>query len=278
MNTSSNDADREIRSLLKLVHVGVLVSLLWKVNFFVYAVGINQQFPLVDPFFPPLFRSLNVAIACYGVAVVASGVTLFLQRKPMLVAAGATGLLALAILCVHQKAYNDVTFLCCAWTSLWALWLSTRLGESFDSLYPRAVWLSHVILSLIFLGGTIGKLTPGYWSGEVLYEIYFQGRDFWTYNLIRDSVSADQMRSIAAWHSRMVLVFEAICCFLWLMPRKVASTLAIVVFSGIALTNNLTLFSVVTSLICLAIVGLHEPREKPERADSAADSVPADSD
>ena len=58
-------------------------------------------------------------------------------------------------------------------------------------------------------------------------------------------MSEEALRNAATWHSRMVVLSEFLCAFLWLMPRKVASFVAIVVLCGIALTNNLSLFSVV---------------------------------
>lgn len=258
----TNESKAEFLSLLKMVHVGVLMSLLWKVKFFWYAVGVNHEFPLADTFFPAFFRSLPVLVAVYLLAVGCSFLILFTRAKAWLHIWHLISVGSLSILCVHQNAYNDVTFLCCTWTCVWCLWLTTRLGEDFDSLYPRAAWLSHLVLSLIFIGGTVGKLSPGYWSGEVLFEIYFRDRDYWTYNFLRESVSADTLRSIATWHSRMVLIFESFCCFLWLLPRKIASGLAVLVLCGIALTNNVMLISVVACLIALALVGLHEPKPK----------------
>lgn len=262
-----DDRDRsadigETMSLLKLVHAGILVSLLWKFQFYWNSLGINDEFPLVDPFFPEFFRSQNVLVAAYSVAVVTSVLSLIGRTKRQLLPLAFLNFAGLSILCVHQSSYNDVTFLTCAWVALWSLWLVSRLGESFSSLYPRAAWLTHLILSLIFLGAAIGKLTPGYWSGEVLHEIYFKGRNFWTYNLLRDSMTEEALRSAATWHSRAVIVSEFVCAFLWLMPRKVASCVAIAVLCGIALTNNLSLFSVVTCLIALSLVGLHDSKKE----------------
>lgn len=74
-------------------------------------------------------------------------------------------------------------------------------------------------------------------------------------------MSEEALRNAATWHSRMVVLSEFLCAFLWLMPRKVASFVAIVVLCGIALTNNLSLFSVVTCLIALSLVGLHETKQ-----------------
>ncbi len=249
------------RSLLRVVHVGIVISLVWKVRFYWYSLGVIDEFPLVDSFFPELFRAKGSLVGAWCLAVGCSILSLVFRQKNILVGLGAIGFFALSLLCVHQNSYNDVTFLCCAWCSLWCLWFTSRLGEEFDTLYPRAAWLSHLILSLIFLGAAIGKMTLGYWSGDVLHEIYFTGRDFWTYNLLRESLSEEALRDAATWHSKMVVVSEFICAFLWVMPRKIASFVAIVVLGGIALTNNTALFSVVSCLIALAIVGLHDQKK-----------------
>ena len=46
------------------------------------------------------------------------------------------------------------------------------------------------------------------------------------------------------------------------MPQRLASVVAIVMLCGIALTNNFLLFSVVTSLLGLALIGLHQKKDK----------------
>ena len=251
---------RDTLSLLKVVLVGILISLTLKIFAFVLFDRNNEVLPVIDSFFPVSFRSQVVARVAYLLACSGCLLAIFVTHKKHLVFATLLVLLNVAILTIHQSAYNDVTFMCCSWTALWCVWVATRLDEPFESLFPRAVWLSHVILSLIFLGGAVGKVTEGYWSGQVLFDIYFEDRNFWFYNLFRASLSAEQLREAATWHSRMVIISEFVCSFLWLMPAKMASAIAVVVLCGIALTNNFLLFSVVTCLIGLAIVGLHQPK------------------
>ena len=122
----------------------------------------------------------------------------------------------LAVLTIHQSAFNDVTFMCCSWAAMWCVWIATRLNEPFSSLFPRAVFLSHLILSLIFLGGAVGKVTDGYWSGQVLYDIYFEGRDFWFLQYLSGDVvsgatsgSRDMAFSIGH-HRRIHLLFSVV--------------------------------------------------------------------
>lgn len=252
-------------SVLKVVIVGILISLTLKISAFVLFDRANEALPIVDPFFPVFFRSQAVARVAYLLACSGCLLGIFVNQKRHLFFVTLLLLVNVAILTIHQSAFNDVTFMCCSWAALWCVWFSTRLHEPFESLFPRAVWLSHVILSLIFLGGAVGKVTDGYWSGQVLFDIYFEQRDFWFYNMFRASLSPEQLREAATWHSRMVIISEFACSFLWLMPAKVASVIAVIVLCGIALTNNFLLFSVVTCLIGLAIVGLHQPKTGQER-------------
>jgi hypothetical protein len=252
-------------SLLKVVFVGILVSLTLKVLAFILFDRAHALLPVVDTFFPAFFRCQTVARCAYLLSCSGCLLGIFARQQKHLVIAALVVMVNSAVLAIHQSGYNDVTFMCCCWAALWCVWVATRLNEPFATLFPRAVWLSHVILSLIFLGGAVGKVTAGYWSGQVLYDIYFQHRDFWFYNLVRASLSAEQLPAAAMWHSRMVIITEFVCGFLWLMPAKVASAIAVVVLCGIALTNNFLLFSVVTCLISLAIVGLHQPKSAEDR-------------
>ena len=251
--------------LLKVVVVGILISLILKVSMFVLFDRVNEATPLIDSFFPILLRTQWVARVAYLLACGGCLIAIFSQQQKHLIAATLLMLVNLMVLTIHQAAFNDVTFMCCSWAAIWCVWFATRLHEPFASLFPRAVFLTHVILSLIFLGAAVGKVTEGYWSGQVLYEIYFEKRDFWFYNIFRAALPADQLREAATWHSRMVIFGEFVCCFLWLMPARWASVVAVVMLCGIALTNNFLLFSVVTCLIGLAIVGLHQPKSEKDR-------------
>ena len=116
-----------------------------------------------------------------------------------------------------------------------------------------------LIISLIFLGGAVGKWTPGYWSGEVIYDIYFVERDFWFFNLLRANLDDNALRNFATHYSRMVVLSETACAFLWLLNPKIGSAIALIMFLGITLFSNVLLFSVTLCLIGLAIVGMHEP-------------------
>lgn len=260
LELSDGSAAREHRSIGRVVVVSILVALFWKLPFFLFAYRVDSRLPLREDFFPAWLQSLPVSAGAYLVAVGALGSVLFCRNRKWLLALTAMSTLSLAVLVIHQHAYNDVTFFTCAWSSLWCLWWFGRMSDEPTRLLERGAFLAHLILSAILLGGGVGKLTSGYWSGEVLYEIYFTGRDYWLFNWLRGSFEEPELRTIACWYSRFVILTELSCGALWLLPRRTASGLAIAVLLGIALASNTNLFSVVTCLLGLALVGLHSPR------------------
>ena len=49
-----------LRSIVahRIVQIGLLVALMWKIRFFFFAVQVYEEIPLSDPFFPEWFRSV----------------------------------------------------------------------------------------------------------------------------------------------------------------------------------------------------------------------------
>ena len=196
------------------------------------------------------------------VPIVMGVIALGVRQKSFLVFQSTITLLCMFGMCIHQGSYNDVTFLTCFWTSLWCVWYTVKLGTPPQELIAKSKSFAILIISLIFLGSAIGKWTPSYWSGQVLYEIYFVDRDFWFFNLLRSNFQPEILRDIATYYSRMVVLAESACALLWLLPVRLAGWIALAMLVGIALFSNVYLFSVVFCLCGLAIVCLHEPKKQ----------------
>lgn len=236
----------------------MLLSLLWKLGLFVIIYRVYATIPLRDSFFPAPFQSNALLAACYlttvglGLGVYATRCWRFLQIQ------SALSCVALFVLCIHQGSYNDVTFVTAWWTALWCAWFARRAAvDDYAPLMTKGSFLAQIMLAMILLGGGVGKWTAEYWSGDVLFEIYFRDRDFWIFNLLRSWASEDILRWTATWYSRGVVIVETGCFVaLWCLPRRMASVLAIVVFASVALFSNFYLFSVLLSTIGLATVGL----------------------
>jgi len=253
----------------RVVQAATLVALLWKVVFFAGAARLYFEMPLRQQFFPAFLQSPTTFVGGYALAIIG--------LLGMLVAWGSRvrqtlswlTLIALTVLCLHQGSYNDATFTTAWWATLWSAWFASRLALEGDSLLRRSTWLTQGIVSMILLGGAVGKWTPEYWSGQVFYEIYFVDRDFWTFNWLRENFETGRLQEIATGYSRGVIIIESILGFtLWILPVRIAAVTAISVLAGIAIFSSFYLFSVVLSLIGLAATGLLVPAERVSQDDT----------
>lgn len=247
-----------------LVQVGLFAALTWKWGFFQIADGVYHSITLNDAFFPAFFQSA-ATIRWTFLLLLAAIATNVVSWNPWLsrVCAWVTTV-CLTVMCLHQGSYNDATFTTAWWTSVWALWYVHQM-ESPDraGTLQRAAFLSRIIISMVLLGGAVGKWTAEYWSGEVFFDIYFRDRNYWVFNIMRDSFEPETLRWIATWYSRKVIFIESICGFgLWLLPARWAAIVGVVLLSSIAIFSNIYLFSVMFSVIGLAAVGLFVERQR----------------
>ncbi len=262
-------AEEEIKQRIILAHrivqLGVILSLVWKWSFFIQANDVYNYFQLQDPFFPEMMRSAELLRITYLLVVGTCLLNLFSSSNSLRIACGLILFCGLTILCTHQASYNDMTFVTAWWANLWSLWLSTRINQdNAKTLIRKAALLSRLIISVILLGGAAGKWTSEYWSGSVLYDIYFIDRDYWVFNFLRDSFETESLQTIAMWYSRQVIVVETVAGFLlWTLPARWAAWIGMMIMTCIALSSNFLLFSVVSCLIALASVGLMVPRVAP---------------
>ncbi len=247
----------------RIVQICLFVSLMWKWSFFQLADQVYLQIPLADPFFPDWLESqwtLRIAL----LATVGSVFFSIFVASRVRVACAIITFAGASMLCLHQGSYNDMTFVTAWWTSLWNLWFVTRMDDADqEMMFRRGAFLSRLIISMILLGGAIGKWTAEYWSGEVFWDIYFRERDFWVFNLLRENFAEETLREIAMWYSRKVVVIETVAGFgLWLLPPKWAAGTAIALLMSIAIFSNFYLISVLFSLVGLAAVGFFATRRQ----------------
>ncbi len=245
----------------RIVQTATLCALLWKVSPFIGVAKIYFEMPLRQRFFPAFFETATTFAVSYAAVVLATAYLLATRNAVARRWAAWMTLVGLSILCLHQGSYNDATFTTAWWAMLWSAWFAGRMGGCDDTLLHHGGRLSRAIVSLMLLGGAVGKWTAEYWSGQVLFELYFVERDFWFFNLLRSNSEPELLREIATWYSRKVIVVETLCGLtLWALSPRVAAIAGIIVCTSIALFSNFYLFSVVLSLIGLAAVGLLVPR------------------
>ncbi len=260
------DTGRQLAAY-RLVQVGTLLALIWKLPFLIDAAKAYIELPIYQDFFSPVLSSAAVVIGTYLLVCIAIGFNLTCKKDRLRAKTAWAPVVGLSILCIHQGSYNDMTFTTAWWAMLWSAWFAGRIDESDRHLIDRGARLSQAILSVILLGGAAGKWNAEYWSGQVLYEIYFVDRDFWIYNWLRGNFSAATVRDIATWYSRQVIIVETVVGLtLWALPSRIAAAVGLAVYASIAIFSNYYLFSVLLSLIALAAVGFLVPkhRQSPE--------------
>lgn len=246
-----------IKTPLRLVLAGMLVGLLWKLTFFRAANQIYAAIPIHDSFFPSWLQQAVTLRIAFLVAVGSIFLTWFAQQRRLRCAAISICWLASTVMLLHQGSYNDMTFTTVWWCNVWALWYVSRMDiDSPEELQRKSSFLCRLLVSVVLLGGAVGKWTGEYWSGEVLYEIYFRDRDFWVFNCLRSCLDADSLRWAATAYSRQVIAVEtAGGLLIWLLPARWAAVVGTVIFSSIALLSNFLLFSVLAPLIGLSVAG-----------------------
>lgn len=252
-NSAMDDA--ALRRSMHLVQCFVLLGLVWKWKLFVHVNYVYFAFPQSDSFFPEALQWSATLQLAYCFSVFGALASIMLRSVGPLRLVILAQVAALSTLLVHQGSYNDATFLTSWWAATWCLWVAGQLNRADPRITrSRAERLACVILSLVMLGPAIGKWTAAYWSGEVFYEIYYRGRDFWVYNAMRQWFDDATLHSISCFHSRSVIVIESIAGLtLWALPPRVVGWIGAVLMLAIPLTNNWLLFSVTLSLLGLAM-------------------------
>lgn len=241
----------------RIVQSGMLLSLIWKWSFFKQAARVYARIPLEDSFFPEFFQSVWTVSLAFLITVAVIAINIGTASRILQLTCSVVTLVGTSILCLHQASYNDVTFMTVWWTSLWALWFVHRMTDADQvKLLERGALLGRMIVTMILLGGAVGKWTNEYWSGEVFFDIYFRDRDFWLFNILRANFDAETLPEIAKWYSRFVVATETIAGLtLWILPARLAALVGVTLLASIALMSNFLLFSVLFTLMGLIAVG-----------------------
>jgi hypothetical protein len=242
---------------LRLVLFGMLVGLLWKLAFFRGADHVYASIPLHDGFFPAWLQQAFTLRLAFLVAVASIVIVWITGERLLRCTAMMICFLASTVMLLHQGSYNDMTFTTVWWCNVWAMWYVWRMDiDSPNELWRKASFLSRLMISVVLLGGAVGKWTGEYWSGEVFYEIYFRDRDFWVFNALRSWLDTDSLQWAAMAYSRKVILIETVGGLgIWLLPSRWAAIAGVVIFSSIAILSNFFLFSVLGPLIGLSIAG-----------------------
>lgn len=240
-----------------------LATLFWlagwffKIPFLIPFLGkICFEVPLNHPLFPSFFENPLVSWGAYLLPIFGFLAVIVPRFKKVRVLVGFLFVICSALLTFHINTYNDATFVTSFWAGLWILWYAVSFEAPADILQKQEAFLAKGVVSLVFLGGFVGKLTGEYWSGEILYHIYFLQKENFFYPGLREHLSPDQLQLTALYFSRLVVIMEGVMSVGFLFPSRFSFIFSIFIMTGIVLGSVLQLFSVMGCLIGLCLAGL----------------------
>lgn len=240
---------------LRLVNLGLLVSWLVKLYYFIYGALVYHLRPLADGFFPQPLQQLPVLCTAYALPI---GVGLFAglrrSRSALTATMGAFACGSLVLL-LHQGTFNDATFVTSLWVALIGLWWGRRPPED-PGLAAKLAFLSQLFVGLLFLGGFIGKLTPGFLDGQVFYELYIRENSHPTFAALRALLPPEQLPGAAQGYAWLAVLTEGALATVPLWAPIPALRAACCGLLALPLLNNPLLLSVVAAPIALCIAAL----------------------
>lgn len=204
-----------------------------------------------DPWLPFLLQIPHTFIVplalLFGIGAAAS----FRPSVPLLRLWSWTCFLTGAVLLCHQAGLGWAGSVLFFWTGLWALWLAyvrtaARLGPL----------ISLAIVGVLFAYPAIGKMTPGYWSGELYWEFHWrsgQGPHAWLGSVLGE----ERHRALGAIYGPISIIAEASLALVWLLPARIGYALVFLAAIGITASAGLRFLDAMGPLISLAASGAY---------------------
>ena len=208
-----------------------------------------------DLFFPRVFSVNYVLFVAYAVRFVATLLVIAVKNRLVCRAHAILNLLSVATLLVHQQTFNDAGTTTGFWVAAWLFWFAftTENNESVSVMGP---YLALCIVSLLFLGGAIGKLTPVYLYGEFFYENYFKPGNGIGASAAQLFLNDAQLRVFARWVSWSIIFAEFSLSMAFLLPPRFGLIYAAVATLGMYVFSSFVVFAVTGQLHALFAANL----------------------
>ena len=232
---------------------GVMIAWLigWYIKGYFYFPYLFHEIavvPIQNSFFPGVFSAPLAAQFAYALPI--SIILTICQSEPRFFR-WSSGLMIFssAILCWHKDTYSDATFVASFWVALWLLWVSIRIDRIDAGFRLHAKMLAVFILSIVFMGGLVGKLTPEYWNGHILYHIFIAQNNHWPFFGLKKFFSLEQLQLLCAVMSRFIIGVEMFLSFSLFLPFRLVRFWAPLVMGGMTLFSTWRILSVLSCLI-----------------------------
>jgi hypothetical protein len=216
--------------------------------YFPYLMTTGVKYPLAHPLFPPFLLNPLSVIVAYWTPLLVVPLFFFYGRRALCLSSVCMVSCA-AVMNLHINTCNDATFVTSFWVAVWLFWFTWHCRPIKESFPLHAKVLAQSLIGVIFLAGTVGKLTPEFWSGEVMDQIFLRRTDLSPLGKILTAVPPGARQALTAWVSKMIIVTEAVLALSPFLPYRFVVVTATVVFGGISLFSTWRIFSVLGCLL-----------------------------
>ena len=232
---------------------GVMIAWLigWYIKGYFYFPYLFHEIavvPIQNSFFPVVFSNPLAAQFAYALPILII-LTIFQPEPRFFRLSGYLMIFSSAILCWHKDTYNDATFVTSFWVALWLLWVSIHIKRIDAGFGLHAKMLAVSILSIVFMGGLVGKLTPEYWNGTILYHVFFVQNNHWPIFWLKKFFPLEQLRLSCAVISRLIIGAETFLSFSLFLPFRLVRFWAPLLMGGMTLFSTWKILSVLSCLM-----------------------------
>jgi len=207
-------------------------------------------YPVTNEFFPKLFLNPHLSVGAYFLPLTALSV-FFSNHKKTFQCASFMLVVCAAVMGVHINSYNDATFVTSFWVAVWLLWFSFKLDDEHQHVFLHARFLAQCLLGMIFLGGVVGKLTPEYFRGEIVYQIFIEQTDKSPLSWICAPLSVEAKRMMASVISKIVIMSEGVLALSPFLSFSLVCVLAFCLIPLLMLFSTWRILSVISCLLGL---------------------------
>lgn len=251
MNEPNADCEHIYLRVIKTVLLFWLIGWFLKIGFFsVYVFNEVIEYPYRISFFPYFFRH-PLVLEFFYVLPLFCWITFYKCNDFYWRLSGWIMLVSSSILVLHQDAHNDATFLTSFYVSVWFLWFVYQKSRLNTDVLLHAKALALGIIAVIFVGGFIGKLTPEYWNGQALADIFMQQNFGWIGQWVRAHFSESAIRGGFWWLSKGMIIGEGILATAFLWPYSFILWFGICLMISISFFTTWLIFSVLACLMGL---------------------------
>ncbi len=247
--------DARLFRIFRLVTLAWLIGWYFKFSFFAtYFRHIIHAFPVSHELFPAMFTN-NMISAWFYFLPVAVLPLLFVPRRAAALITSSVLLVCAVVTGLHINTYNDMTFVSSFWVALWLMWLSIHMND-LKHVQAHGPMLIKCLIGMIFLGGTVGKLTDEYWNGEVFYNTVVKQTPGFFGLFLREHFAIGQQQTIVAFISKLIIGVEALLVLSPLYPYRFFAVFGIFSVSMLVIFRSWQILSVLSCLTGMIIGGL----------------------